>query len=218
MKKIIAFIPVWVLFYTGDLISKTFTKINSVILYRFYSWCMEKSGDMQDWAGLENPWHGPEPKSQNLEIERRWLITGLPKLKFDQLLIIRQYYTPTGRFRESYDGTSFKYYHTIKKTISSGVNEEIEIEITKSEFDESIKDATSYICKDRRKYKHDGLVYEFDSMLLSMDNITPCMYIMEVELDDINQEFVIPEVIKDVIIREITGEKQYSNFSLSVKL
>jgi len=216
MKKIIAFIPVWVLFYIGDLISKTFNKLDSIILYRLFSWCMVTSSNIQDWAKLKNPWH--ETKPSKLEIERRWLLKELPILKFDEFSSIRQYYTPAGRFRELYNGSEYFYYFTIKTTIAVGINKEEETQITKGQFDEAIKTATSYICKDRRKYKDNGLIYEFDSILLSNDNTIPSLYIMEVELDDINQPITIPNIIQDVIIREITGEKQYSNFALSIKI
>lgn len=42
MKKIIAFIPTWTLYYIGNLISKTFL-INKYNGYKIYSWCMANS-------------------------------------------------------------------------------------------------------------------------------------------------------------------------------
>lgn len=58
MKKIIAFIPVWLLYYTGHLISKTWeTRFNrGGYGYDMYNTCMIRSMNLQDWAGLKGPW------------------------------------------------------------------------------------------------------------------------------------------------------------------
>lgn len=37
----------------------------------------------------------------------------------------------------------------------------------------------------------------------------------DVELDDINQPINIPEIIEKEIIVEVTGKKEFSNYSLS---
>lgn len=213
MKKILAFLPAWILFYIGDFTSKLFKYFDSTALYQIYNWCMSTSGDMQDWAGLKRPWLKPE----NLEIERRWVIKCLPDLKFDDLLHITQYYTPWGRFRKSYNGSVFTYYHTVKKTISAGVNEEIEETISKDDYENAIKNATSIITKHRYKYKHDGLVYEFDGMFFKNDNV-PTFWVLEIELRHINQKIEMPENIKSVVIKEITGDKAFSNFTMSTKI
>jgi len=175
---------------------------------------MSTSGDIQDWAGLKRPWLKPE----NLEIERRWIIKHLPDLKFDDLLHIKQYYTPHGRFRKSFNGSAFTYYHTVKKTISPGVNEEIENTITPFEFEAAIRNATSFITKHRYKYKHDGLVYEFDGMFFEDNKDIPTFWVLEIELKHINQPIDMPDYIKNVIIKEITGDKAFSNFTLSTKI
>ena len=203
MKKIIAFLPTWILFYIGDFTSNLFKYkyFNFTALYLLYNWCMTNSGDIQDWAGLKRPWLKPE----NLEIERRWVIKCLPDVKFDDLLHIKQYYTPSGRFRKSYNGSDFTYYHTVKKTISPGINEEIENIITPFEFEAAIRNATSFITKHRYKYKYDGLVYEFDGMLFDESSPVPTIWMLEIELKHINQPIDMPDNIKTIIIKEITG-------------
>jgi CYTH domain-containing protein len=163
--------------------------------------------------GFKKLWVKPE----NLEIERRWIIKHLPDLKFDDLLHITQYYTPWGRFRKSYNGSVFTYYHTVKNRISVGVNEEIEETISKDDYENAIKQATSIITKHRYKYKHNGLVYEFDGMFFKNDNV-PTLWVLEIELNNINQPIEMPDFIKNTVIKEITGDKAFSNFTLSTKI
>jgi CYTH domain-containing protein len=43
------------------------------------------------------------------------------------------------------------------------------------------------------------------------------LVILEVELDDINQEIDIPDVFADLIIMEVTGMEEFSNFNLSLE-
>lgn len=62
MKKIIAYVPVWLLYYIGDLISNTLAWEYFLWVFVFYQWCMITSMELQDWAGLEDPWHYPEEK------------------------------------------------------------------------------------------------------------------------------------------------------------
>lgn len=222
MKKTIAFVPVWALYYIGDMTAKTFEYFDSTPLYMLYNWCMCKSGDMQDWSGLTRPWLKPE----NLEIERRWLIKKLPvNTQFDELLHIKQYYTNEGRFRKSFDGAEITYYHTVKKSISFGVNEEIEHKITQEQFEKAIicntlhnGSTTKCMFKHRYKIKIDGLVYEFDGLLFDELHSTPSMWILEIELKDINERIDMPEFVKSLIVKEITGDKSYSNYSMSVNV
>lgn len=55
MKKIIAFIPTWLLYYIGDFIC-TINLYNTSIGWRIYNWYMRKSLSIQDWAELSKPW------------------------------------------------------------------------------------------------------------------------------------------------------------------
>lgn len=52
MKKIIAFIPVYILYYIGDRLSK----FDSLGSYKAYNWFMQRSVQLQDWAKLNKPW------------------------------------------------------------------------------------------------------------------------------------------------------------------
>lgn len=148
----------------------------------------------------------------NIEIERRWLLTKFPDGEdFFAFLHIVQYYTPEGRFRKTTDmdhSDQPKYYKTNKKEISHGVNEEFENEISESDFLTAIETATKFLTKARCISKHDSLFYEFDL-------IHAKIYILEIELNSIDQVINIPDHIQDCIIREITGEKEYTNYNLA---
>ncbi len=64
MKKTIAYLPMWLLYYTGDLISRTFVWEYSVRVYIIYQFCMLWSLQLQDWAGFEKPWKYPEENEE----------------------------------------------------------------------------------------------------------------------------------------------------------
>lgn len=217
MKKIIGYLPTLILYHLGTALDAYDTVHNNDNFGACACWCMEKSFQLQEWTGAKNPGMIPEPK-KNLEIERRWLLKCLPSIEYDDILYIKQYYTSAGRFRVVDNKCNFTYYHTIKKTIAHGINEEDEHTITKEEFDNAIKSATSYICKQRYKYKYDGLVYEFDGITFDNSRIHPSLCILEIELKDIKQIINMPYNIKILIIKEITGESLFSNHSLSTKL
>lgn len=168
-----------------------------------------------------------------LEIERRWLMRKLPNIIAKESFTINQYYTPEGRFRKStsYSETGdkdfipvTKYYHTIKKTISHGINDEQECEITEAEFNEAIKSATKMINKLRFIHTPDKqpgwnmkLKFEVDLMLNTTyhEKYHCDLIILEVELDDINREVEFPYYIQNRIIKEITGDSSFSNFNLA---
>lgn len=59
MKKLIAYIPTYLLFYTGDIISRTYIG-QTGIGYKIYCTCMRSSLKMQDWAKLSKPWSDPK--------------------------------------------------------------------------------------------------------------------------------------------------------------
>ena len=40
---------------------------------------------------------------------------------------------------------------------------------------------------------------------------------LEVELDDINQPIIIPDIIEEQMIVEVTGQRVFSNYNLSTE-
>lgn len=170
----------------------------------------------------------------NLEIERKFLLKKVPIFdkKISKYYIHQIYVEDNGvitRFRMTEkmgmdeilngkyvkldidDVLSRKYVQCNKRLISPGVFEEIESEVTKEVFRDMCHKEHSYIVKVRRVFEQDGLKWEVD------EYSDVALVTLEVELDDINQEITIPEVIKKELIAEVTGQKEFSNQSLSIK-
>lgn len=155
----------------------------------------------------------------NLEIERKFLLKKVPdfKLGISKLYIHQIYVDVNGvitRFRMTEKlgmDEDRKYIQCNKKLIFPGVFEEIEKEITKEVFRDMCHKEHSYIVKIRYIYEQDGLKWEVD------EYSDVALVTLEVELDDINQEIKIPEIIQKELIIEVTGQKEFSNQSLSIK-
>jgi len=162
----------------------------------------------------------------NLEIERKFLLKNVPDFNRNEIEkhLIHQIYVDVDgkkvRFRMSekfnQKGISATdderhYVQCVKRVLSPGVFEELENEITKELFRDMSHREHSFIVKTRYVYEKDGLKWEVDEY----HDIK--MVTLEVELDDINQEITIPEIIKKEVITEVTGQKVFSNQSLSIK-
>lgn len=147
------------------------------------------------------------------EIENRYLLKRVPNVSFDEVFEIEQFYTPEGRFRQqkNKDTKKVSYYQTNKKTISPGVNEEIEREISEIEFEKAIKTATKKIVKERGIVKHSGLTWEVDYFVGNL------LVILEVEVDTIEdlKQIVLPSFFQEVLILDITGMQEFSNYNLA---
>ena len=155
----------------------------------------------------------------NLEIERKFLLKNVPTFteKID-ILLIHQIYVKIGgenrRFRKTLNTKTQEevFHQCVKKDLSPGVFEEIEKEITEKKFNEMESRDHSYIMKKRYVHKENGLKWEIDEYLEIK------MVTLEVELDSIKQKIKIPKFIKNLIIVELTGKKEFSNYRLSLKV
>jgi CYTH domain-containing protein len=155
-----------------------------------------------------------------LEIEKRLLLKRLPlpTAAFKEAHHINQYYGPTGRlrhveiFKDGKKSPVEKFIRTNKKTISPGVNEEIESEITKKDFYKELKKCTKHLFKTRYIKKIGNYKWELDVFDFKM-------VIAEVEVKTKRElkTVPIPKFIKDVLILDITGVKPFSNFNLADK-
>ena len=165
-------------------------------------------------------------KPVHLEIERKFLLKRFPKKVIEkykkglQRLDMVQYYFLINGVWQRYrvvdsEGKKTKYVHTIKKSLSPGIYEENERTIKEKEFlskKNEHKDNYAVIRKTRWVIKYKGLKFEIDAYLdLSM-------VILEVELPALNHHFEYPEGLFEEIVMEATGMKQFSNFSLALKV
>lgn len=147
------------------------------------------------------------------EIERRWLLKDVPSLPYSKKIDILQFYTEESfRYRREIDMKSGEAsYIKIRKTsVSYGVNEEEIFECDSVEFIRELASSTKAIHKLRYVYEHEDVKFEVDFFY------RPHLIIMEVELEYLDYSLQIPQEIQDMIILEITGIKQFSNYNLCV--
>jgi CYTH domain-containing protein len=151
-----------------------------------------------------------------LEIERKFLLKKTPKgMFFDMASNITQYYLPqdengfTVRIREVKKNGDTTCYLTKKKYVSPTVNEEIEKQISRAEFNYLKGKALTVISKVRYIHHMDGLLWEIDVF----DGIK--LIIAEIELPSEDYELEIPQGIEDVLIKEVSGIKEFYNQPLS---
>lgn len=157
----------------------------------------------------------------NIEIERKYII----KMPNVALLSEQQEYTKsdilqiylsspkgeTHRVRRRAYSDRIEYYETRKIRIDAMSVTELEGIISKESFDElskSMDSATAPITKTRHTFLYKGQIFEID--------VYPewkTTAIMETELSSREEQVEFPPFIE--IIREVTGEKEYSNAAMS---
>lgn len=152
-----------------------------------------------------------------LEIERKFLLKNLPKIQWDTIYTITQIYCEENdqryRIRDRriiLDGAlvECKYFKTIKKKIEDGVYEEDETEITMEQFLSCLDFEKKRISKRRHiKILNDGLKWEVDDF--------GKLVIAEIELPEKNHPIEITDYIQNVLICEVTGKEEFSNYNLA---
>jgi len=155
-----------------------------------------------------------------LEIERKYLVLDYPDLVSwpvpMRTINIHQRFIETGeegvieRVRAIHDSVASQYIHTIKKHVEGGINEEDEREVTAKEFN-TLWMRTTYqtVSKTRVIFDWEGHTFELD-LFMSPATMAP---MLEVELKSMDEEVVLPPFLK--IEREVTGEKEYTNWQLA---
>jgi CYTH domain-containing protein len=160
-----------------------------------------------------------------LEIERKFLLKSLPKIEPKDKIKIEQFYLKRDGIWErvrSWETSSGKkkWIHTIKTSISPGVNDEVEKNITEKEFkkfkqlcsEEGVESRS--INKIRYIYDHKkGIYWEVDDFGNDYKLI-----VAEIEIPRIDYNIQFPDWISELILMEVTGLKQFSNRSLSIKI
>lgn len=156
--------------------------------------------------------------NNNLEIEKKFLIkypnfeyfNFNKKIKISQSYLIRENPEIERRIRSWNENNSTKYYYTEKRFLTDFTREEIESEITKNKYVHLKSQIDSdLVTVEKTRYTTDfnHLTFEIDVYPFSTDYA-----IMEVELENIHQNYTIPPQID--VIKEVTGIKEYSNISL----
>lgn len=152
----------------------------------------------------------------NREIERKYLLSGLPARVHDaENVEVDQGYLPGQRINERVrrmknSAGVLTYFRTVKA--GSGL-ERIEIEEqTTRDFFEAVWPLTrgARVWK-RRHYVPEGPVtWEVDEFL-----DRPSFWLAEVELEHAEQSVAVPEWLQPLVVREVTFENEYTNHALA---
>jgi CYTH domain-containing protein len=166
------------------------------------------------------------PKNLKLEIERKFLLKSMPDIEVSEIIKIEQYYLKNSRGiwerARSCDSNvhGLSYIHTIKHNVGKGINEEDEHFLSLEEFtkfrDRCLKSIESrYIQKERWIYPHpySDLIWEVDIFRSGHHLI-----VAEIEIPTRSYRVILPEFIKEKLLLEVTGLKQFSNKNLSNRI
>jgi CYTH domain-containing protein len=106
------------------------------------------------------------------------------------------------------------YHYNKKKPVDTGVHEEEEYEITKSQYEKRLKDSDPKkvaVEKTRFVFKYNDQTFELDVFKGALKGLA----ILEIELADIDDTVELPPFLK--IVKEVTKDKRFTNFSLADK-
>ena len=106
---------------------------------------------------------------------------------------------------------NFVYTKTVKKLVSAGDKLETEKRITKDEYLSLMMNA-DYTRGQIRKTRH-CIIYNNQYIEIDIYPFWKDKAILEIELNDINQEYTLPDFVK--VIKEVTDDDKYSNYSLA---
>lgn len=163
---------------------------------------------------------------KKLEIERRFIIAkptpedleeirkgcdghALRISKIEQVYLFSLGTTHRVRRREDGDGSHF--FETVKRRVDGMSAEELEREISESEYlrlKEKIRPGSRPIIKTRYSFFFGNQSYEID-----VYPFWERTAMLELELDGRDKKIEFPKEIR--VIREVTGERKYSNSSMA---
>jgi len=154
-------------------------------------------------------------ESNDREIERKYLLRGLPKgIAAFPSVEIDQGYIPgihvRERVRRVRDGEIVSYVRTIK--LGTGIHRFEFEEPAPEAFFDAVWPLTEghRIRKRRYRVPCDGFEWEVDEFL-----DRPDLVLAEIELDDVNERPDPPAEIAAVIVREVTDELEFGNYRLA---
>jgi CYTH domain-containing protein len=160
-----------------------------------------------------------------IEIERKFLLKGIPEKKPNEIIKINQWYLKNEegvweRIR-SWDSNlnGKKWIHTIKTRISDMSNIEDEKEVSEKEFI-AFQRKSHYKLNQGRSIIKERLIYIDGENKWEVDVFkSGCqLVIAEVEIPSEDYDLFIPEFIDKKNLMEVTGLKQFSNRSLANKV
>lgn len=161
--------------------------------------------------------------TEALEIERRFLLTSYPQIPeaFTGSLkesFITQFYTVN---RKRYRKTELlatgelEFDITTKKRKSDSASMESITEISQEEWESVKPTATRIISKSRKSF----LIRQSQGYVKwEIDQFQDGTVIVEAEIPSEDFDLHIPDFIKEVVMKEITGDSSLSNYSMAKRL
>lgn len=160
-----------------------------------------------------------------LEIERKWLCEYTPSRwpASSRVFVIAQTFlkSPDGVYRRvrkrlgTGNNVDFEEYtHTTKHHVEDGVAEEDEEVITRERYDLLLLEEDperETVNKLRTVFNHAGRTFEFDQFLGPLSGT----YLLELEDCRVGEPVDLPPWIS--VLREVTGDVAYSNWSLALR-
>ena len=148
----------------------------------------------------------------NLEIERKYLLSGMPRLPraLDVLEIDQGYLPGVARLRHQRSASGAeRFFRTIKQGV--GVQRlELETEIDRATFDELWPDTQGRRVRKRRHVVPNGEDHWEIDEFLDRD-----LVLAELEFEDPESQVTIPDWLEPVLVRDVTDEPAYTNRRLA---
>ncbi len=145
--------------------------------------------------------------NQEIDIERKWLLKELPKIEFDQVIQIEQYYKDFLRYRKEHDGIGEFFYCIKREKLSPGIKREIWEPCTKEDYFFNYP-------QDEKPIKKKQHVFKYQGHMLKIDLFESGVVMMEIEVKSLYEPVTIPKIVHEVIEREVTVDPEYSNYQM----
>lgn len=174
-------------------------------------------------------------KEISQEIERKYLLTGIPDINYDAIIRISQFYKEdkAERIRKSelfpqprkpienfWMKDDWKVFceHTIKEIVENKEGlREVNSEISLGDFDEMKKNFRNQIFKLRHVKScksNPGLQWEIDDFSCHSTE-KPKIILAEIEVPNLSYKVEFPMWLKPYVLMEVTEDKRFSNFDLA---
>lgn len=148
------------------------------------------------------------PQREEIEIERKWILTQLPEVSFDTVTKIEQYYKEWLRYRkETQEGFDSVFYCIKKQRIAPGISRETWHQCDRDDFNFNYP-------LDEKPIKKTRYAFSYQGKTIEIDTFENGLVMMEIEVKSLDEPIQIPRIIHEAIDREVTGDEEYSNYQL----
>jgi len=163
----------------------------------------------------------------NIEYERRFLLKKVPNVPYNRMIAIEQYYGLGSRFRSAttYEGPGSEdgrmasgttYVKEIKNSLGFGMNSETpEVPMTRKQFKNAIKICDRVTVKNRNVFQiNPNQIWEVDEFR----DVRLVICEVEAKSEEEMKSITVPSWLSPYVIKEITGDKDFTNYKLAEKI